>query len=87
MPKVGRLQSQTVPAIKDEISQDGAIKGSPTQVADSWLIAQYLESKYPSTPPLFPNGTLSIQKYLMDVRYDSDPGPEASILCSSGERE
>jgi len=31
-------------------------------IADSWLIAEYLEKQYPDTPSLFPNGTKGLQE-------------------------
>src|SRR6201996_4875354 len=49
----------TVPAITDSTTSD------VVHISDTWNIAIYLEKKYPN-PPLFPHGSLELQKFFKD---------------------
>jgi hypothetical protein len=53
-----------VPVIVDPSRR--APSGGPLVLSDSWVIAEYLDKEYPTSGPLFPQGTKALQKLFHD---------------------
>jgi glutathione S-transferase len=54
--------------------------GGPMMVSESWAIANYLDSTYPSPGPLFPEGTKPMQKLFNEHFYQTAICPLMPVL-------
>jgi glutathione S-transferase len=65
----------TLPAIHDP--------STGTSLADSYLIAEYLEETYPNTPSIFPHGTKSLQHAFQFSSFGERLGFIRSVILAS----